>query len=214
MLMPLFFFKQLYSGKFWECHCTRKCADWLIAQELFTLGSWALNLGELCLSPTNSNLKPCIWLLAWGTHCSAPGRQEGEVLTSKRVSSCCDMCSSTATRSIEARSADTHFCTSQSHPNKLGFHSNCLSAKNTSRRWHEQTCSANKGPSISYSTRQARIRFVIPQMTYGSESHLPITLRQWIKSSTNCKNCTFLWRTINMWPLKSFWLIYYWIAAH
>ena len=79
--------------------------------------------------------------------------------------------------------------------------------------WHEQTGSTNKATSISHSTRQARIKFVIPQMMYGSESHLPITLRQGIKPSTSCKNCTFPWRPINTSPLKSFWLICYWIAA-
>lgn len=77
-------------------------------------------------------------------------------------------------------------------PINSGFHWNCLSDKTTSRRWHEQARSTNKWPSISYRTRQARIKFVIPKMTYGSESHFPITLKQWIKSSTNCKNSAFL----------------------
>lgn len=80
MLMTPFFFKQLYSGKFWEHQCPWKCADRLTAQELSTVGSRALKRGELCLSPTNSDLKPCIWLLAGGTHCSPTGPQEAEVL--------------------------------------------------------------------------------------------------------------------------------------
>lgn len=121
MLVPPFFSKQLYSGKLWECQRPWKCADRLTAQELPTLASRALKCGELCLSPTNSNLKPCIWLLAGGTHCPPTGPQEAEVLPSKRVSSLWDVCSTTAAGTIKACSTDTHFCTSQSHPNKLGL---------------------------------------------------------------------------------------------
>lgn len=71
------------------------------------------------------------------------------------IGTCVILLSSAASR----LTALTLFCTSQSCLNKLGFHSNCLSVK--LHLGTAETHSTNKGPSISYSTCQSRIKFLI-----------------------------------------------------
>lgn len=122
MLTLPIFSEQMCSDK--RVQCRQNHGDQVTAQELFALGSQdSLNYVS-AFSPENSNLKPCIWHEA--QHCCATGCQEAEVLTS-----CWDVCGTTAMCSIEAGSAGSHSC--QSHPNKLSLHSHCLSAKTVSQ---------------------------------------------------------------------------------
>lgn len=166
----------------WSTYCTR------------TFHLRKPGLSELCLSPGNSNLKPCIWLLAWGTPLlchRVPGRRGADKLLGRVWYDC----------HVQHRGWQCWLSFCQSHPDKLSLHSHCLSAKTVSQRWHELKQPTNKGPSVSYSTCQVRIESVIPQMVYGSETHPVTTLRQWIESITIRKNYTFLWRSKNMLPL-------------
>lgn len=187
LTLPIFF-KQMYNGK--RVQCRQKCADQLTAQELFTLGS-----------QDSVNYVSPLEILSKALHLVTGMRHTTAVPQGARQERCWQAAGTCVVRLPCAASRLamlTLISVSHIQINSAFIHIVCQPKLylSTDMSWNNQ----QKGPFVSYSTCQVRIESVIPQMVYGSETHPVTTLRQWIESTTICKNYTFLWRSINMLP--------------